>query len=170
MTQRHTKTGKKKSTPVFRSIGLTFAITTCAGLFGIYPLLFPLFLIFMRFQGRVFQPTQAPFWIAPLLGLAVLGVSVFAWVGRPTPARIAFMVVITLAAIWGLIAPLNPDWTNILGYQIGQTNPILWGGQLEQIFNGTNQCLQPFRLVIWGFTVWYCNRAVVKAYFGARSD
>ncbi len=155
------RTGLQTPT-AYRSLGLSLAIIVVFALYGVVPILPGLLLVFVRFQGRTFQPINGAFWALPILGIGTIAVCVFAWIGAPRRARVMFIGIVLLGALVNSFATFRTD---LLTFVSALDGGVILGNSFDPIFAGALRCILPIRVTLALFVVWYCNRAVVRAYY-----
>jgi len=66
----------------FRPLGLSLAILAVFLTLGFFPLIPALFVVLLKAEGHTIDPGESAFWLPSLVGIVVLVLSVFAWIGR----------------------------------------------------------------------------------------
>jgi len=146
----------------YRSLGLSLAIIAVFALYGIVPTLPALLIVIVRVQGRTFQPINGAFWALPIIAIGTMAVCVFAWVGAPRRARVMFIGIVLLGALVNGFATYRTD---LLTFVSALDGGVILGNSFDPIFAGALRCLLPIRVALALFVVWYCNRAVVRAFY-----
>ncbi len=154
----------KSTAPVrnFRPLGLTLAILAVFVVFGFLPIVPTIFVLMLGAEGHPLAPDDALFWLSPLLGLVVMVLSVFAWIGRPARIRGLFLAASALALAADLYATFRPG---VLSFNSG-----ISGGSLDSLFQNALLCLIPVRVLILLYTIWYVNRAPARAYYDLQNS
>ena len=144
-----------------RTVGLWLALLGVFIFFGLVPLIPPLFIVILHFEGHNLSPSDSAFWAPVVVGLLTIVTCVFAWAGRPRSARGLFLAVATLAAVVNFNAAAHPASLTSGGGGLG-------GGNFDSVLQTLGNCLIPIRIVILLYTLWYVNRAPARAFYAAR--
>lgn len=164
MSRKSQSTTAQRTPRVYRSLGLSLAIIGVFVLFGVFSALPALLVFLVRLQGHVYEPVNAIFWVIPLIGLAVMVVAVFAWIGAPRRIRIYFLLTMVLAMIANLVISTNPSLMDFAGLNSGQGMISSFG----PIFESYLRCLLPLRIILFLYVIWYCNRQIVRDFYAGR--
>jgi len=148
--------------PPGRTIGLWLALLSVLVLFGLVPLVPPLFIGILHLQGHDFTPSDGSFWAPPILGLLTTATCAFAWFGRPLQARELFLAMATLAAVVNLYSAAHPVGLTSSGSGFG-------GGSFNTVLQTLGNCLIPSRILTLVYALWYVNRASARAFYAARA-
>ena len=105
----------------FRPLGLSLAILAVFLTLGFFPLIPALFVVLLKAEGHTIDPGESAFWLPSLVGIVVLVLSVFAWIGRPPRARSLFLIASVLAMLVTLYA-LIPIRLLVLLYTLWYLN------------------------------------------------
>jgi len=147
----------------FRPLGLSLAILAVFLTLGFFPLIPALFVVLLKAEGHTIDPGESAFWLPSLVGIVVLVLSVFAWIGRPPRARSLFLIASVLAMLVTLYEAIRPARLDFSGGGIS-------GGSLDNAFQSIQLALIPIRLLVLLYTLWYLNRAPARTYFGRPAN
>lgn len=148
--------------PPGRTIGLWLALLTVFIFFGLTPLVPPLFIAVLHFEGHTFSPSDGSFWVPPIVGVLTIITCIFAWFGRPRGSRELFLAMATLAAVVNLYAAARPAILISSGNAFG-------GGSFDSSLQSIGNCLIPLRILTLLYALWYINRAPARAFYAARA-
>jgi hypothetical protein len=144
----------------YRPLGLSVAILAAALLYGVYPLLPVLLMIWLNLQGRTIGAEIVSWlgWLNAALGLLTLLASALAWVGRPAWSRWALIALVLLATVLRLVQEAQVLFPRSSG--IGEVSGSLSG--LSQPFA---VCQIPLLILVPLYIAWYMNRAPAREFY-----
>jgi hypothetical protein len=158
LPRANTSAGRQRA---YRSLGLSLAIMGVFVLFGVFSIFPGLLVVLVRLQGHVYEPVNGLFfWGTQFVGVAMMVVCVFAWVGSPRRIRIYFLVFMVLALASSILISLRPEVMNFMGLP-----GVPMGSSLSNVFESYLRCLLPWRIILFIYVIWYCNRPVVLKFY-----
>jgi hypothetical protein len=145
----------------YRPLGLTIAILATMGLYGIWPMLPALLLIWVTVRGH--QNVGGDIidtvgWVNTALGFITVVACVMAWVGRPRWSRWLMIVLVLLATVFRLVQTVQALITP--NCAIGQVC-----GSLQSLAGPYTLCQGLMLILVPLYIVWYMNRAPARAFY-----
>jgi hypothetical protein len=145
----------------FRPLGLSIAILSTVGLYGLWPMV-PLFLLILtQLRGHEINSEMVDNtgWFNIGLGAVTLLACVAAWVGRPPQTRRVMLVLVWLETIARLVqaAQSITDRVPVTTAQVG--------GNLSSALQPVNLCQIPLLILVPLYITWYMNRAPARAFY-----
>ncbi len=144
----------------YRPLGLSLAILATALLYGIWPMMPVLLMLWINAQGRLIGAdiVNSLGWINAGLGLLTLAACIRAWIGRPPWSRWFLIAVILLATAFQLYQVAQTLFSRTSG--VGQV-----GGNLSALGQPLALCQLPLLVVVSLYIIWYMNRTPARAFY-----
>ncbi len=160
MTRSKRKTRQRPTHRRYRPLGLSIAILATAGLYGIWPLIPVLMLVWINARGHSFGGEfQSPLaWSNAVLGFITLVASVIAWIGRPPWSRWVLIALVILATVLRLVQ-IGTD--SLAKPTAGAPS----GGNLSSVTQPLSVCQGLLLIFIPLYIIWYMNRAPARAFY-----
>lgn len=161
--QAETRSGRR-----FRPLGLSIAILSAAGLYGLIPLIPALLVLLAILRGRVFSDpailsgtdfSDPVTWINTVLSVGTLVACVLAWRGRPVGSRRILLVLVWLGTVMRLIVTVQ-----------SLTVPQGYPSNISEFFRPVALCQAPLLLIVPLYITWYLNRAPARAFYDSLND
>jgi hypothetical protein len=144
-----------------RPLGLTIAILATMGLYGIWPMLPALLLIWVDARGHRNvggEIINTLGWVNTALGFITIVACVMAWVGRPRWSRWLMIVLVLLATAFRLVQTVQALTTP--NCAIGQVC-----GSLQSLERPYALCQGLMLILVPLYIIWYMNRAPARAFY-----
>jgi len=146
----------------YRPLGVSIAILATAALYCVLPLFPALIILLVALQRPVdIGEMAAQFmggplgWLSAALGILVLIVCVFAWIGRPARSRWTL-----IGLVWLVTAVRLAQTAQALSVSGGTM-----GGSSDAVIRSVVLCQLPMLLLVPLYITWYMNRAPARAFY-----
>jgi hypothetical protein len=146
----------------FRPLGLSIAILSTAGLYGLWPMVPLLLWLLTRLRGHEIgsELLDNSAWFNVVLGAATLIACVMAWVGRPSQTRRTLLALVWFATIVRLVQSAQALSERSLPITSAQV-----GGSLSSVLQPITLCQIPLLILVPLYITWYLNRAPARAFY-----
>jgi hypothetical protein len=161
-TARAARVANPPVTRRFRPLGLSIAILSTAGLYGLWPMVPLLLWLLTRLRGHEIgsELLDNSAWFNVVLGAATLIACVMAWVGRPPQTRRTLLALVWFATIVRLVQSAQALSERSLPITSAQV-----GGSLSSVLQPITLCQIPLLILVPLYITWYLNRAPARAFY-----
>ncbi len=145
----------------YRPLGLTIALLATVGLYGLWPMLPTLLLLWVDARGHQNvggEIINTLGWVNTAFGFITVVACVMAWVGRPRWSRWLVIALVLVATVFRLVQTVQSLTTSSCG--IGQVC-----GSLQALERPYGLCQGLMLILVPLYIVWYMNRAPARAFY-----